>query len=226
MDKLIEKLKALAGDAWSDDWIPALKKAGEDAAKTAVASALDAEKAARLKAQNEAKEAKAEAKKLAIQLKSAGQADEALAAAQKEAAEASALVANLRGQARARDISDAARSAIGKAEVEGGGKIPPDRLSAALKLLDLDGVDLDDSGAVVGLEAKVDALKGAAPFLWAAPADGKQTGNGGKRNGSDPPPKGSKADDKATGPAALGARLAKAAFARQGGRRPEVTTDG
>ena len=225
MDKLLEKLKGLAGDAWSDEWSDALKAAGDEAIKAAVASAVDAEKAKRLASTKEAKEAKQKAAELAKQLGAAGQADEALAAAQKAAAEATARVAQLEAQSRARDIADAARSALSRAELEGGAKIPQERLAAALKLLDLDGVDLDDSGAVVGLEAKVDALKGTASFLWAGGAE-PQTGNGGKRTGSDPAPKGKRPDDKANGPAAVGRRLAEMAYARQGGRRPEVTSHG
>lgn len=226
MDKLIEKLKALVGEAWSDEWADELKAAGEKAVADAVASAIDSEKAKRLKAKKQASDAETTIADLRSQLESAGQADEALAAALKKAGEAQAEAESLKAAIRRRDIADAARQALSASELSDGHKIPADRLGAALKLLDLDGVDVDESGAVVGLESKVDALKSGNAFLWQPPPEAKTSGNGGKRQGANPPPKGAGSGENADNPAAMGAELARMAFARRGGRKPEVRADG
>ena len=82
MDELIEKLKALAGDAWQDAWREPLVKLGKTATEAAVKVAVDGEKAQRLAAAKEAKEAKAKVKGLEAQVEAAGKGDEALQQAQ------------------------------------------------------------------------------------------------------------------------------------------------
>lgn len=226
MDPLIEKVKALLGDAWDDGMAEELTQLGSSVIASAVNSAVDAEKAKRLKASKSADEHKSKVADLMAQLEAAGQTDEALATALKQAGEAQAEAATLKSTLRARDIADAATTALMASEIEGGRKIPAKRLTAALKLLDLDGVDLDEAGSIVGLEAKVEALKADSDFLWDAAEEGKQSGNGGKRQGAEPGPKGRTQDDGAGGNAAMGADLAKMAFARRGGRRPEVRSHG
>jgi hypothetical protein len=223
---LIEKVKSLLGDAWDDGMAEELSQLGSSAISSAVKSAVDAEKAKRLKASKSADERKAKIEELTAQLEAAGQADEALAAALKKAGESQAEAEKLRSTLRARDIADAATKALMGAELDGGRKIPADRLPSALKLLDLEGVDLDESGSVVGLEAKVEALKADNAFLWEAGEAGKGSGNGGKRTGAEPPPKGSKPNQDADSPAAIGAMLATQAYQRRGGRRPEVKSHG
>jgi len=225
VDALIEKLKALAGDAWSDGWAEKVKAIADKAVADAVKSAVDGEKAKRLAAKKEASEAKTRIAELTTQLEAAGAGEESLAEALKAAGEAQAEAAALRGKIRTRDIAEAATRALTATELEGGAKIPAERMGSALKLLDLSGVDLDESGAVVGLESRIEALKSDSGFLWKAP-ESKGSGNGGKRQGADPPPKGKSQEDDPESPAALGATLAKQAFANRGGRRPEVRSHG
>ena len=226
MDQLIEKLKALAGDSWKDEWADKLKPAADKAVADAVKSAVDGEKAKRLAAKKEATEAKSRIAELTTQLEAAGAGEESLAQAMKAAGDAQAEAASLRGAIRTRDIADAATRALTSTELEDGARIPAKRIPAALKLLDLSGVDLDEAGSVVGLESRVEALKADNAFLWKKPDGERSSGNGGKRQGADPPPKGKGSEGDADSPAAMGAELAKMAFARRGGRRPEVRSDG
>jgi hypothetical protein len=150
VDPLIEKVKALLGDAWEDGWAEELTDVGSSAISAAVKSAIDEEKAKRLAAKKQATEATATVAKLKEQLEAAGQTDEALKQALEAAAKAQAETAQLQQSIRARDIADAATKALMGAELEGGRRIPADRLGSALKLLDLSGVDLDEAGAVRG----------------------------------------------------------------------------
>ena len=219
MDQLIEKLKALAGDAWREEWADKLKASAEKAVADAVKSAVDSEKAKRLAAKNEASDLKTKVAQLTEQLQTAGQQDEALAQALKAATDAQTEAASLKASIRARDIAEAATRSLA------GSGLPEERRGLALKALDLAGVDIDEAGSVVGLESKIEALKSANSFLWEAP-ESKGSGNGGKRQGADPPPKGKSQEDDPESPAALGATLAKQAFANRGGRRPEVRSHG
>lgn len=217
MDAIVLKVKELAGDAWSDDWAEALGTTASEAVASATASATDAEKAKRVKAAKKADDATAKVAGLEEQLAAAGDADGALKKAQEDLGTARVELAEMKAQIRARDIARAAMKALTD--------VPEARRGVALKQLDLSGVDLDEAGAVVGLEAKVTALKEAHPFLWESPED-KGAGHGGKRDGTDPPPKGGKGGKDDNSPAALGKRLAERAFAGRGGRRPEVTAHG
>lgn len=216
MDPLIEKLKALLGDAWKDEWRDELKPVVEEvtgsAVSAAVASGVDGEKAKRLKADTALKASAVKVKELEEQLASAGDTDAALVAARSATAEMQTERDTLKGQLRGRDISDAARKALAGSKLEDDAAIPAERLGAALRLLPLDGVDLDEAGAVVGLEASVTALHEAEPWLWAKPEQGG--GHGGKRGGSGPPPKAPppKDDDQP-----WGGKLAEIAYASRSG---------
>lgn len=216
MDELFEKLKALLGDAWKDELRdelkPVVEKVTGSAVSAAVASGVDGEKAKRLKADAALKTSAAKVTELEGQLASAGDTDAALVAARSATAEMQTERDTLKGQLRGRDISDAARKALAGSKLEDDAAIPAERLGAALRLLPLDGVDLDEAGAVVGLEASVKALHETEPWLWAEPEQGG--GHGGKRGGSGPPPKAPppKDDDQP-----WGAKLAELAYKARSG---------
>lgn len=55
--------------------------------------------------------------------------------------------------------------------------------SAAYKLADLSGVDIDESGAVVGVEAALDVLKKSASFLFGVPSTGVADSGGNPPSG-------------------------------------------
>ena len=149
MDPLIAKLKELLGDAWKDEWCDELKpvvdEATGSAVSAAVASATDADKAKLLASSKALRESVAKVTGLEEQLGAAGDTDAALEAARKATAEAvdhgKALVYEL----RSRDINDAARKALAGSKIEERA-IPAERMGAAMKLLPLDGVDIDEAG--------------------------------------------------------------------------------
>lgn len=185
MGAIDDAVKKLAGDAWDETWAEKLTAASktetDTATKAAVSAATDDTKAKLVASKKAAAEAKAKADELEAQLASAGKTDEAVAAALKKAAEAQEQSAKLAVKLKVRDIRDAAVAQLAEAKVEER-RIPEAKRAAALRLLDFAGVDLDESGSVVGLAAKVEALQTECPWLWdaaAAAGDGDGDGTGG-----------------------------------------------
>jgi hypothetical protein len=180
VDKVLATLKERLGDHWSDDLAGEVQEVLAASVEAEVARSTDAAAAKLLAAEKAAKSSAAEARKLAAQLESAGKdTNEALAQAREEAAKAAADVERLRADVRARDVRDAALEALLGAD------LPEERRGVALQSLDLSGVDVDESGKVVGLSTAVETLKAAEPWLWEQ-ALGKGAG---KRQGGDPPAK-------------------------------------
>jgi hypothetical protein len=222
VDAVIEKLKGLLGDAWTDELgdelRPVVDEATGSAVSAAVASGIDGEKAKRLKSDTALKASVARVAELEEQLASAGDTDEALEAARKAVAEATARSEAVASQLRGRDIADAARTALAGSKIDER-TIPAERMGAAMKMLPLDGVDIDESGDVVGIEASLTTLKEREGWLW-ADAEQKGGGHGGKRTGGEPAPKVPK--PKEGTPRETGRALCDLAFENAHGKRTEV----
>lgn len=222
MGDLLSEFKSTAGDAWQDGWAEKLKPMVDEAigsaASAAVAKAVDEEKAKRLQADKARKETAAKVKQLEEQLAGAGDVDAALDAARKATAEAQAERDRLASELRQRKIASAARKALEGHKLEDGSAIPQERLDAARRLMSLDGVDLDEDGNAVGIEASVTALHSSEPWLWKPDSEDKRGGHGGKRQGADPPPKPPPPKDET--PRQLGGDLCELALNR--GKRPEA----
>ena len=152
----------------------------------------DAARAELLKAQREAKAAAKRAAELeaAAEAAKAGESEQ-VAALQAQLAEASKL-AEQRAQALKQTKVDAAvRDAF--ADIA-----DPKRRAAALKAFGTpDGVDLDDSGAVVGVQSAVEAFRGEfGDVFWGSGETPGPRGNGGPAAGQDPNPGGTPGDTK------------------------------
>lgn len=198
-ESLLAKIREQLGDAWSDDLTALVDESHMTEVEAAIARETDSLRAGALAAGKEAKSAAAEAKRLAAELAAAGKdTDEALEVARREAAEARAEVERMRADARARDVRDAALAALS------GSELPEERRGVAMRSLDLSGVDVDDSGAVVGLSAAVEALRKTEPWLW---EQAKRSGNGGPPAGADPAAKPPKPSEQK--PGELGERLGR-----------------
>lgn len=208
MDELLELIKTALGDAWSEDLATSLGEALTPAVDARIARETDKLRAEALEAKKQAKSAAAGLAKVSKELEAAGKTEnEALLEARRLAEEGAAEAQRLRSEIKARDVRDAAFKALSD--------VPEERRAVALKALSLDGVDVDEAGTVVGLQAQVEALKTSNAWLW-EPAK-RTPGNGGPPAGADPAAK--PPQPKAEQPGDLGARLARRHINRRRAQR-------
>lgn len=187
MNATIAKLLELAKAAGTE--IPD----GLDAELTALSEKLDAAPgqadAARAELLKAQREAKALAKRLAdaeaaAEAAKAGESAQVAQLAQK--LEQATQLAEQRAQAlKQTKIAAAVQSAFGDIA-------DPKRRAAALKAFGTpDGLDLDDSGAVVGVQAAVEAFRADfGDVFWGSVETPGPKGNGGPASGSEPNPSG------------------------------------
>lgn len=160
MDDLIQKLEAMEGGA---------------ALAAEFKAALDGHKATLRAAEKAATKAEAERVKLAEAMEAASKGEsEQLAKLRADAEKHAADLATERQAHRAYRIES---KLSGRLPIPAGDDSAA-RRSAALKLGDWSGVDLDDKGELVGADAALESLAKAHAYLFAAPAPAAR-GNGG-----------------------------------------------
>lgn len=193
MDELLALIASLVGDAYDDDAKAKVEKAAAKAVEAGTSSATDASRAEIKRLEGEIKKVEKRAERAETKLADAsGDADARVEALRAELDSAKAKVGDLEAEAKRQAIRRRFERALGKAEV------PEARRQAALKLADLDGIELDDKSddGLAGSSAAIERLKGDYAFLWDAGEvdDGKPKG-GGPRKGAGPVPKPPKGGD-------------------------------
>jgi hypothetical protein len=186
MNELLALIASLVGDAYDDAAKAKVEAAAKKVVETGSASATDASRAEVKRLEGELARTERRAKKAEDKLADAsGDADARVEALRAELDGAKAKVGDLEAEAKRQAIRRRFERALGKAE------LPEAKRQAALKLADLDGIELDDKSddGLAGSSAAIERLKGDYAFLWdAGETDDERPRGGGPRKGGSPLP--------------------------------------
>lgn len=212
MDELLALIAELVGESFDD--------AARDRVAKAAAKVLDTgADEARLEAKRlEAEVRKAQKRADAAEAKladAAGNTDAKVAELRLEVDKARAQVADLEAAAVRREVRDRFARALGAAE------LPEAARDAAIKLADLDAVELDEKaeGGLAGATSAIDRLRADYGFLWDAGGAGADEGKakgGGPRSGATPQPKPPKGGGEGWDPQKAGASAVADALRARG----------
>lgn len=189
MDELLKLIADVLGEGFDDETRARIEAAAKAAIDASSASELDSLRLELKRAKAEANKATKKAADFEAKLADAsGNADDRLtelrASLETERGRVSDLEAELVRRKLRRRVDHALRSA----------ELPEDRREAALGLIKLEGVELDDEaeGGLVGMATALEDLKSKFGFLWESETETKGQGHGGSRAGAKPgakPPK-------------------------------------